>query len=481
MHALLFRFPSFTCLILWLLCCSVSASDLRPPSVAGQFYPANKKALASDIKELLNKLPNLKQLTGKIYGFIVPHAGYEYSGKTAAYAFKILEKIPVHTIIIIGPYHKANFSGVSIWDKGKWKTPLGSTSIDYGLASAIKKYSKNFEADLSLHLSEHSVEVELPFIQMVAPKALIVPILISDPSYSQTLAKAIYENTRNKNIIVLASSDLSHYHSDNQARLIDKGTIETIKNGDPTAFHQALTERRIELCGGAAVLTLLELSSLWESSQIEILDSSNSGDSSGNLNKVVGYVSAIAHKDEPINHADQRWLLELARTTLTSFLKNKEAPTPKIPNLQLSEQKAVFVTLWDQHGKLRGCIGQLKAQEPLYEAVQNMVIAAATKDSRFAPVKLDEVKTLTIEISILSEPKVIRSASDIKMGKQGVIVSKGTKRGVFLPEVAEQFNSKEDFLSELCSQKAKLPRNCWTDPSVKFEVFTTQSFREQCK
>jgi MEMO1 family protein len=461
-------------------CDTANASYVREPAFAGSFYPADSKVLKSEIQKLMKKARLKLKSEDTIYGFIVPHAGYEFSGKTAAYAYKILQTIPVDTIILLGPYHKSNFPGVSIWAQGAWKSPLGTTQIDQEIAEELQHQSEDFQVEPSLHLREHSLEVQLPFIQTAAPQAKIVPILISDPAYAHMLARAIHKVIKGKKILVLASTDLSHYHPDAKARFFDKTTIKTILTVDPLIFKKAYLEDNIQLCGGAAVLTLLELGKLWHTADIDILNTSNSGEATHDLTSVVGYASAVVQERADIPSALQHELLLLTRKTLLEFLQGRHK-MQHTENVSLSQVRAVFVTLRDRKGTLRGCIGRLQAEEPLYEAVQHMVIEAASKDSRFSPVRMKEFDDLIIEISILSEPKTVRSSEEIHIGEHGVIVSKGANRGVFLPEVAKDFKSKNDFLSELCEQKAGLPRTCWTDPSVKLEVFNTQNFGEEHK
>jgi MEMO1 family protein len=455
--------------------CMASQTLVRLPAMAGQFYPASPKQLRQDIETYLSnvKQANLPQ-TSKFMGFIVPHAGYQYSGQTAAYAYNILKDHKYDVIILIGPYHKDMFTGVSIWPEGIWKTPLGEVTIDSELARTIQNESADFSYDYQIHLSEHSLEVQVPFLQMVNKEAKIVPILISDLAYAKPLAKALYKHLVGRSVIVLASTDLSHYHPDETARQIDERTQKVFKTLSPDTFKQAYQKGDIELCGAAAVLTLLELNQLYGQGELTILHYANSGDQFSDKSNVVGYNASLISLPEKISSKQGQLLLSLAKETLHAYLTNQASPSPTIDDPILNEKRAVFVTLRDKTGQLRGCIGRFVAEEPLYLAVQHMAIEAATKDSRFVPLNLTELKNLSIEISVLDEPIKIATPNEIMFGKHGVILAQGNKSGIFLPDVAKEIPTREEFLSELCFQKADLPRNCWQNPSTQLSVFTTQ-------
>lgn len=453
-----------------------SIADSRLPAVSGQFYPASSVDLKKDIEKYLSEvhkspLPS----SSKIIGMIVPHAGYKYSGPTAAYIYNILKNHPVDVVVILGPYHGSEFPGVSIWTQGNWRTPLGETSIDEELAQNIRNESPDFFYDRQIHNSEHSLEVQLPFIQVVAKDTKIVPILISDIKYAKPLASALYKHLKGRSAYVLASTDLSHYHPDATARNIDQKTQSIFERLSPDFFHRSYLNNEIELCGAAAVLTLLELSQLYGRAKLTNLHYSNSGDYSRDMNNVVGYNASLISISDKIPFEQSEMLLNFAKDTLFAYLTNNSMPTFVVEDPILQQKRAVFVTLRDKNGNLRGCIGRYDAEEPLYLAVQHMTLEAATKDSRFPPVNLSEYETLSIEISVLDPPMRVKSIEDIVFGTHGVIVSQGQKSGVFLPEVSRDFSTKEEFLSELCRQKAELSGNCWQDPQTQINIFTTHT------
>lgn len=465
---------------------------LRLPSFAGLFYPKNKKELLKTITNLeqtitLTKFQDLSE--PKI--LIVPHAGYAYSGSVAMKGYATIKDHPIETFIIIGPYHKENFAGVSIWTEGTWQTPLGNIAIDEQLAKAIQKYNAQFNYKTDIHNQEHSLEVQIPLIQYFFPKARIVPILISNLNYAQELANALYETITitQKSIALIFSTDMSHYHNQETAYAIDSETIEILKKNDASLFYDSMVNHKSEACGAAAVQTALLLAQKLKNRNFVLYDYQTSGDITKSYNSVVGYITAglntnktsldiTQSHNESYTQKQQKQLLSIARTTLIHHVTKRQAPQFNFQDLFLKKEKAVFITLWKNKKELRGCIGTINAQESLLDAIIHMTINAASADSRFKPVIAKELDSITIEISVLSTPKQIESIDQIIFKKHGVIISNNNNQGVFLPEVAENFSTKEDFLNALCTQKAALPHLCWKDTNTKIYVFTTESFKE---
>lgn len=464
---------------------------IRYPNIAGTFYPDQAPLLHKQIEELLRQAH--KQPTNKdhkkqyLKALILPHAGYEFSGLTAAIGYDNVRNNPIDTIILIGPYHNAHFSGVSVWPSGTWVTPLGTIPIDKEMAKAIQLDNPHFQAPLSFHNQEHSLEVHVPFIQTLFPKAKLLPLLINDPQYAKDLAETLAKFVDKKNILVIASTDMSHYHPKDIAQKLDFHTLRTFesayKTHDFSPLYDGIQKNEIQLCGAAAVLTVMELSKLLHWGDLKIFTYHHSGETTGDNESVVGYGASGIYeqneKKEMLRKDQQKYLLQLARKTLFDYLSTKKAPVISVDNPLFQIPKAVFVTLRDQAGNLRGCIGQFTPEEPLYKAVQHMAIEAATKDSRFSPLTIEELPQLIIEISILSPIQKVKSVNDIVFGKHGVIFSQNNHQGVFLPEVAKSFSNKADFLSELCSQKAGLDRRCWQDPHTNIAIFTTEEFSEK--
>ncbi|OIO37594.1 MAG: AmmeMemoRadiSam system protein B, partial [Candidatus Omnitrophica bacterium CG1_02_46_14] len=219
-----------------------SQNPVRSPYVAGEFYPADKIELAQMIDGFLATAERTaSQLTGRRpVMLILPHAGYVYSGQTAAHGYRLIDKAHYDTVILIGPCHRTSFRGASIWRSGTWQTPLGTVSVDENLAQAIVLESPEFQVDQSVHLKEHSLEVQLPFLQRSLNNFKIVPILTDDssPENCTRLAQAIYKNIQDKNALIVVSTDMSHFYHDSVARAMDHrtlGFLETQNSRDLTS------------------------------------------------------------------------------------------------------------------------------------------------------------------------------------------------------------------------------------------------------
>ncbi|PIU40007.1 MAG: hypothetical protein COT00_03980 [Candidatus Omnitrophica bacterium CG07_land_8_20_14_0_80_50_8] len=482
------RLAAFFLIFLSTCLAFAAQENVRHPFVSGAFYPADKNELNRMIDGFLAKVPAKNKIQDPIRILILPHAGYIYSGQTAAYGCRLIADGPYDTVILIGPYHKALFHGASIWKSGAWQTPLGSVPVDAELARAIANESPDFIYTEEVHLDEHSLEVQVPFLQKVLKNFKIVPILISDPSPKNypSLAQAIYKHIQDKQTLIIVSSDMSHYYEDTVAQTMDSRTLGFLKDQDVHSLSNALDAGTSELCGQAAVLTALEVSRLMGGTRLEVLNYSTTADTTGDRLRVVGYgASVILQTPSERTPSGSTWsdnqkkeLLDIAGRTVRSYVTDGTVYQPDKSDSMFKENRAVFVTL-RKKGQLRGCIGRLIAQEPLDLAVRNMAIEAASQDPRFGPVQKDELKDLSFSVSVLSPPIKINGVDEIVLGKHGVIVRQGGHSGVFLPQVAEELAyNKEIFLNELCSQKAGLPEHCWQDPTVDLYVFTADEFGE---
>lgn len=466
------------------------ARDIREPYVDGKFYPKDSVELVRMLDDFLSRVPERRKPAGDLVALVVPHAGYPYSGQVAAHAYRQIEGLSFDTVILIGPYHRAFFEGASVWKSGSWRTPLGDLEVDEDLAQAILEYHERFQFIPEAHGTEHSLEVQLPFLQRVLKNFKIVPIAISDPTLENChlLAEAILKamSDAQKRVLILASTDLSHYHADPVARQKDRLTLDLLEKKDAAALSKELHLETSELCGSAATLTVLEIAHLMGDTDLQVLKYANSGDVTGEKDRVVGYAAAVLYKNSKesetsnvmLNREQQKELLRIARHAIETYVREGKLIELLVDDLGLDEPGAVFVTIRKQ-GELRGCIGNTAATEPLYLAVRNMAIQAASNDFRFRPVERGELKNIRIEISVLSPAWQVKNADGIVLGKHGVIVVSGEKSGIFLPKVATETGwSKEKFLSELCSQKAGLLPNAWRDGTAELYVFTTQDFGE---
>jgi len=270
----------------------------RPPVHAGFFYPEAKKELEEMIDGFL-KLASIPDTKARVLGLVLPHAGYVFSGQVAAFGFKSLRKENIDTVIIIGDSHYEYFDGVSIYPQGKWLTPLGSVEVDQDLAQKIISESDRFFFRSSAHLQEHSIEVQLPFLQRVLKSFKIVPIIFGSENKDwENLGKAILKYWQEKRILIIASSDLSHYPCQEDAQKVDRKTIEGILSCNPRKLAQVLAELEKEnipgiqtfLCAQDSVKALLYIMENLEAKAL-LLKYANSGDTAGEKDKVVGYTA----------------------------------------------------------------------------------------------------------------------------------------------------------------------------------------------
>lgn len=433
---------------------------IRPAAVAGQFYPEDKKELEEMIDNFLSQTKSL-EIGGEIFGFLLPHAGYIFSGPVAAFGFKTIAGRDFDTVIIIGDSHYERFDGVSIWPRGFWETPLGKIEIDEELAQKILSASKRFITRDSAHLWEHSIEVQLPFLQKTLKNFKILPIIFgSEDEDWEELARVILENIKNKKVLIIASSDLSHYLSYEEAREIDQQTLKAISD---------LDAQNLEVCARDSVKTLIEIGKSL-GAKTKLLKYANSGDTSGDKSQVVGY-GAIAF----YLSGEGRELLEIAKTSVESFVKTGKIPKFEAGSEKLKEKRGVFVTL-KKNRELRGCIGCIVGDRPLYQIIPQMAVAAAVEDPRFLPVTKEELPELEYEISILTPLKKINSPQEIQLGAHGVLARAGYSTGLFLPQVAKETNwDLETFLDNLML-KAGLEQNHWKNHPTDFYVFEAEVF-----
>jgi hypothetical protein len=305
-----------------------------------------------------------------------------------------------------------------------------------------------------------------------------------DSKKLQLVASQIAKNLDDNSIVVI-SSDMSHYPEYRDANKCDGEVIESILSGNMTDFEKKITElekRNISnavtfMCAKPAVELGMMITKAIDTKEIKLLKYANSGDVTGDKSRVVGY-SAIGFFKKEIEQND---LLNIARKSVESFVKYGKIPEVSPSDIQSSlpqQRSGVFVTLTNA-GQLRGCIGLMESNEPLYKTVPQMAAAAAVDDPRFNPVTLEDLPKLKYEVSVLSPMKRINNIDEIELGKHGVKVQNSGKSGVFLPRVAQETGwSKEEFLNRLCQDKAGLPEDCWKDSATEISLFTAQVFSD---
>ena len=460
-----------------------SKKKIRLPVVAGQFYPGEQTRLSGMIQQFFKEAKG-PSLSTKIHGLVSPHAGYIYSGIVAAAGFKQIDPT-IKTVFVLAPSHAVSAQKASIPEVDFYQTPLGD--IPLSPIAATLRQQNLFSPIPLMHQREHSLEVQLPFLQEVLKDFTLIPIVIGQTN-PKPIAEALLPYIGDDTLIV-ASSDLSHYYPYQKAKALDTICTEamTTLNFDQMADCEA--------CGKIPVLVLMEIARQkgWKG---KLIDYQNSGDTAGSKDQVVGYTSIAFISEttkakiegkgntESVSEADKKILLHLARHTIVEVLSGgkKISPPQKDLSSYLKEKRGCFVTL-HKKGSLRGCIGTIIPKEQLCDCVQENALNAAFHDPRFSPLQKDELDQIDIEISILTVPREIHftDAEDLKCqlrpGQDGVILSQGWHRATYLPQVWEQLPGKENFLESLC-RKAGLPGKAWKDPKTKVEVYEAIVFSE---
>lgn len=473
----------------------------REPAVAGQFYPAEKEALEEQVALLLAKAEPLDEEEAPNF-LIVPHAGYPYSGPVAAQAFAQVKGGNFKTVILLGPAHQAYFSGTALDGNDFWQTPLGRLALDKEKISKLQDKEGGIIINSLLHENEHCLEVLFPFLQMVGGEDFkIIPILLGqgDEAVLSLLAQKISDIFDEQTLLVV-SSDLSHYPPADLARAVDEKTVAAILSGKEEVFSKTLEELSQNYpqvatfaCGEEAIRVGLKVGRALGITKQKLFSLTNSGEAVSEEERVVGY-AAIAFwlnapkaangnkKDdieEKLSRQEKEMLLSRARRALENYFEKREVPDQPPPTLSLAQKWGVFVTL-KKNGQLRGCIGDFSADEPLWEKVKKMALAAAFDDPRFLPLSPEELDEIKIEISVLSPMRKVNSVEEIEIGRHGVYLKYGQRSATFLPQVAEETGwSREEFLANLCAEKAGLPADCWRDPEVELFTYTAEVFKEE--
>ena len=456
--------------------------DARKAFAAGSFYPADKDALTKMVDTMLAQASSTSA-TGTVRVLVVPHAGYEFSGPVAAAAYKTIQGKPFDRVILLGVSHKTLFKGVAVDKHPAWETPLGQVPVDMdfvnGLLSALPDVVKE---DAALHADEHALEVQLPFLQRTLGTFKIVPILLSanDTSTWQVVGNAlsVFGNSRT---LVIASSDLSHYPSSTDAERADKQMVDAILSGNPQAVDQAagkaweekIPNLETPACAIPAIRTAMLYASLTGADKPGFIAYANSGEKAGGKDKVVGYASVEFTEPDPmpLTKRDLRGLADIARASVEFALTGKASVTS---TQRISGHNGIFVTI-NKKKELRGCVGGFGSNLSLTENTWRTARMAAEQDKRFTPIKAEELPDLTFQVSVLSPLERVTDWQQIKLGTQGVQLCVQDKCGVFLPEVAKDMGGDlKKFMSELCTQKAGLPADCYLDSKAEIYAFTTQ-------
>jgi AmmeMemoRadiSam system protein B/AmmeMemoRadiSam system protein A len=499
-------------LVILMVCCLLSSlleplhaqqKNVRKAYVAGQFYPGTKQELEQQVQEDLAQAKKT-ELGGALHALVAPHAGYIYSAPIAAYAYKQIDR-PFKRVFIFASNHSsdADVDGLSVpAEFTHYATPLGEVRVSAIVQDLMKE--KRISYVPAAHTA-HVEEVQLPFLQMLLSDFEIIPVVTGRMNLSDIKRFGeLFNRYVDDDTLFIVSSDLSHSHPYDEAVRLDTSCIHALERLDSAEVINS------ELCGQGAALILLEIAKK-QGWQGKILDYRNSGDTAGDKSQVVGY-SAIAFytptggqtssqeeqkkwdtqssvasstQANALSEAEQKMLLELAKTTLELYVNEKKEfePEPdrfaKFP--KLLEQRGTFVTL-KKNKELRGCIGNLIGRQPVYLSVRDNAISAAIHDPRFTPVTKDELPEISLSISVLDVPKLLWVASpDEYLEKltheDGVILVSGSHQSTYLPQVWEQIPNSIDFLSNLCV-KGGAQSDCWKEPDTQLYIYHAQEFGE---
>lgn len=465
--------------------------NARPMSAADKFYTADENALSAYLEDAFSKAGK-KDIPG-IVAVVSPHAGYMFSGRLAAQAFAPVNQ-SYDIVVIMGTGHTHAVKGAAILAEDNYETPFGVVETDKELAKKLIRKEPLFENYPSAHQHEHSIEVQLPFLQKKLKKPfklLAMTLNYAGEAEVSKMAAALAEELKGRKALLVISTDLSHYTDTENAKYSDEAFAESVKTMDFSYIKQAenaLLSKKIQnlqtvACGITALGLGMETAKIMGAKSFkigEVSDSHREHEASKSPGRVVGYMSGWFIKSgqppsEKLSNKQKKFLLKEARRSIHDALFSKNTGGI-IKDPRLNIPGAVFVTL-NINKQLRGCIGTLVPQMPLSDAVRNFALYAAFKDGRFPSLKAEELDKVRIEISVLSRLEKT-AAENIIPRKHGVVVQRNGKSGVFLPQVWEQIPDKDSFMGELCQQKAGLSRDCWKLPGTEIQTFTVESFEE---
>lgn len=477
------------------------AKSVLRSSLAGSWYPADPAALRGQIEGFFKKAE--VEPRDNTIAVILPHAGYRYSGQTAVEGLKRIGR-QYERIIVIGPSHRIYMEDVlSVPRVTHYETPLGQIPLDVEFIERLLKYPV-FQNVPRAHSEEHSVQIEIPLLQYKQKDFKLVPIVAGQCSLAAVRKTGdILRSLVDNETLVVASSDFVHYGAPHryvpftenipeQIKKLDMGAFAYIAKLDSVGFMQYKQKTGATICGFIPIAILVSMMS--DGAQAELVSYTTSGELTGDFSNSVSYLSVAftgAWQDAPdvqpenaeaeLTEEDKKQLLTLARKTIRYVLSNKRLPEASELDFEVTEAvkppRAAFVTL-KKNSRLRGCIGDIFPQRPLYKSVILNAVYASVRDGRFPPVTEAELDEIKIEISALTTPRPVESANQIRIGTDGVVLNKDGRSAVFLPQVApEQGWDLEQTLTQL-SRKAGLDGDAWRE-GASFLVFQAEVFGEE--
>jgi len=434
---------------------------IRNPAVAGQFYPGEPDQLRVMIEEMVDQ----SAFQEEVIGLVSPHAGYIYSGPVAGATISRIKF--KDTFIIIGPNHTGTGEPFSIMTEGTWKTPLGEVEIDSELGKRLLAASKYLREDSLAHQYEHSIEVQLPFLQYFKPDIKLIPIIFGPAGgdvykeIGQEIAGAINES--DQGVVIIASSDMNHYESQETAQQKDTQAIEAILDLDEDELFKRVRELKITMCGYAPTISLISAAKELGVKGAELVRHQTSGDTTGDFTSVVGYAGIIMTGLSP--------LARLAKQTVESYVREGNVPELKEMIPEMKEPAGVFVSI-HKDGDLRGCIGTFEpATNSVAEEIVSNAVSSAIRDPRFRPVSPVELKDVEYSVDVLTPPEPIESREELDPKKYGVIVQADWRRGLLLPDL-EGVDTVEQQI-DICRQKAGID----PDGPVKLYRFEVKRYK----
>ena len=435
----------------------------REPVVAGQFYPASP----SQLKDMIAGFIDENAVKEDVIGIVSPHAGYVYSGPVAG---AVMSRIKIKdTAIILGPNHTGRGKSLSIMTEGTWSTPLGKVKIDSELAKRIMAKSKYAQEDITAHQFEHSLEVQVPFLQYFKSDIKIVPIVIGSATGSvcKQLGRDIawVVKDMNKDVVIIASSDMTHYEPQESAQEKDSQAIAAILELSEDKLLARIEELDITMCGYAPTVSLISAAKELGAKEAELVRYQTSGDTTGDYSAVVGYAGIIIKK------AEMHPLVNLARETVEAFVNKGKIIKPQELTADMKEKAGVFVSI-HKHDQLRGCIGTFEpTRKNVAEEIIRNAISSATRDPRFTPVSPGELDDLDYSVDVLTTPEPIASKDQLDPKRYGVIVESGYRRGLLLPDLKGVDSA--DYQIDICRQKAGI----MPDEPVKLYRFEVKRYK----
>jgi hypothetical protein len=462
--------------------------EAYPAQVAGGFYTDDPKVLRAQVTHFLNQAKTADIDSDRdIVGLLAPHAGYPYSGPVAGQTYKAVMGRGYRTVIVLALSHRRRAAKASVLDRPAYRTPLGAVPINRRLVHDIlTTHGDLFEANEKVFLGEHSLEVQLPFIQIALPTTTVIPIIIAveRDEIAGRIGRALFDMFGNSpDILFVVSSDFSHFYPYDEAKQYDLETLSLLQKWHIEAWRTIGRTQR-GMCGYMPTLTFLRMFEKYPAKKrtVSLISYKNSGDTAGDKSRVVGYGSLAfslengmrtekeTEKDfGPFSANDRRVLMELAKNAVAAAANRTNFQPDEPESKLLSDPGAAFVTL-KKKGQLRGCIGHVVARVPLFKCIADVARSAAVQDMRFSPVSPEELNDLTYEISVLTTPEPT-TAEQVVVGRDGLIMSRGGRSGLLLPQVPIEWNwDREQFLQHTC-RKAGLPLDCWKDQNTEIKSF----------